>query len=441
MFGNYSQKLISFAILMILFSCDKEVLQDSGNDENTNTPSDSSDTVQNNCTGETTNIGETYFLFDPDQTSKANRVVEEGDDRSNAFIQHDGGFVCTGTFNETSRFAGDGNLALYALDENLDLKWMFKKEKGEFYDVIATSDNHYVAVGRLEDKDVSTIYVVKTTEEGELTWQFEVNTGVDNDLGGYASTIIENPVEDGYLVFGKAVSGSDLFGFGNDSFILCLNSQGEQKWVKSIGNSAVPIDVIQTNEGNFILIQYDVDIIVSEITSAGQVIASKKFGSSKNDRANHILSLQDGNFLITGTTWGDDQDVSDNTGNSDAWLLVIDKHLNLVKEQTLGGYGYQSGVETFQRKNGTLFMYGNTSNSDFFIDSSWNDEWFVSLDSELCILNWYTSGLYSDRKASDLLYFEDENKVARFHDTNSEIYNNRPQMFYDHYIIWRYLKP
>lgn len=427
--------------MILLLSCTEESIDDELTIENdTENNIDNIEDKITECTGDTSDINETYFLFDIDQPYKYNRLIEEGDDRGNKFIHHEGNYIFTGTFNETYRYEKDGNLALYSLNEELELNWMFPKTKGEFYDVIHTSDNHYVAVGRKGDKDISEIYVVKINLNGELIWEYKVDSIEEINFGAFATTIIENPIQNGYLIFGKTKFNSNLFEFGDKSFILNLNSQGEQTWVKSLNNTAEPTDVILANNGNLLVLQNDVDIRISEMSPDGEIINSNSFGSSDTDKGNHVLELKNGNYLITGTTWGDDLDVSDNTGNSDAWLLTIDSNLNLIQEQTLGGWGYQSGVKTVERSDGTYFMYGNTSNSDFIVDPGWNQEWYLELSSDFCILNWYKGGLYSDKRARDMIYFENENRIARFYETNSAIYSNNPQEFYDQRIVWIHFK-
>lgn len=423
--------ILKFFVSLFFFSCSAtdDINEEDGivqNDEVV-TPPDNEDV---NCTGQQTGENETIIRFEPG-SGNSEFILEDNDDFSRKFIYNNGSFICTGTFNETS-FLGNGNTALYSVNEEFELNWMFPKKTGKFYDVIHTSDNHYVAAGRLGDNDFSKIYVVKVNLNGELVWEYFVDAEGDQNLGASATTVVESS-EGTYVIAGNVSVNSDIFGFGNKSFILSLNQEGVIQWSKPLGNGAEPADLIINSNDNFVAVLSSGEIFVNEVDFSGNLIKSNSFGSSDFDGVRDIIQLSDGNYVITGFTTGNDGDVNNNKGNADAWLLKLDSSFNLIKEQTLGGFGYQYGVATVERADKSLLMFGETSNSNIFVDSSWNNLWFVELTPDFCIIEWTSRGLVQDYNATDFIWLEDTQEVVVFASSDWN-WRSNTRKDYDHYI-------
>ncbi|WP_303316848.1 hypothetical protein Q4Q34_08570 [Flavivirga abyssicola] len=392
--------------------------------------------IEETCTGEMvshpTNTGynRNHKLFDADWLGSYLFEEGNGNDFAQKFIHNNGVFVCTGTFDETG-FSEDGNLALYALNQNFESLWTFPKQPGKFYDVIHASDNNYVAVGRIGNGDVSKIHAVKVNLSGELIWEYTVDTTDEMNLGAYATTIVESS-SGGYIVVGDAPYNSNLFGFGDKSFILSLSDTGEQQWAKPLSNAHEPLDMIMGNNGNFIVAFNSHDFTINEVGTDGEVLKEVSFGSSEWDRPNHILQLSDGNYIITGATKGSDGDVSENKnyGLAQIWAVKIDASLNLINEQPIGFFGSQIGINMAEMNDGNLLL---SAHSTIQYAQGEKTPIFIRLTKDLCIIDWDDSLGQDEYLLTDVIWLEDSKEAVTFshandrgniHDTTDDFYHH-----------------
>jgi len=85
-------------------------------------------------------------------------------------------------------------------------------------------------------------------------------------------------------------------------------------------------------EGNCYLVKTDRD---------GNELWNKEFGGTKWDQANYGVKIPEG-YLIGGRSSSSDEDVSQNLGSSDIWLMKVDEDANLLWEKSYGGSGIES---------------------------------------------------------------------------------------------------
>src|SRR6056297_1847596 len=111
------------------------------------------------------------------------------------------------------------------------------------YDIIETTDGHYVAVGQSfsDDGDVlnnygmSDVWVIKITKTGTILWNRHYG-GSDNDVG---RAIIQTD-DGGYVVAGYTKSTNEDVNSTqgkNDYWIFKLDANGNLKWESSFGGS------------------------------------------------------------------------------------------------------------------------------------------------------------------------------------------------------------
>ena len=322
-------------------------------------------------------------------------------------------------------------MALYAVDNDFEILWTFPEQPGEFYDVIHSSDNNYVAVGRIGDGDVSKIYVVKVSLNGDLIWEYTVETSNEQNLGAFATTIVESPNGE-YIIAGDAPYNSNLFDFGDKSFILSLNKTGQQQWVKPLSNVYVPLDMVVNNNGNFIVAYYSSDFTIDKVGTDGEILKEVSFGSSDWDRPNHILQLSNGNYIITGATRGNDGDVSENEnyGLSQIWVLKVDTNLNLIDEQPIGFFSDQNGKNMAEMDDGNLLL---SADSTIQYAQGERTPIFIRLTKDLCIVDWDDSLGHDDYSLTDAIWFEESKELVTFshendrgniYDTTDDFYHN-----------------
>ncbi|MEO9892737.1 hypothetical protein [Aurantibacter sp.] len=401
-------------LLILCISCTSESIDTEKTDENLNENPETADT---DCTGETEISGNyNHKLFDADFLNS--NIILEGndDDFSRKFIYNNGVFICTGTFDETN-FDENGNAALYAVDETFEPIWTFPEQPGEFYDVIHTSDDNYVAVGRKGNGDVSKIYVVKVNLDGELIWEYIVEVEDEINLGAYATAIVENSNGE-YIITGKTTYDSNIFSFGYKSFVLSLNTNGEHQWVKPLSNNAEPSYILINNNGNYLVtFRLSSDLVVDELSTNGELLKYNTFGSSDADGANHIHQQSDNSYLITGYTRGNDGDVSTSFGNTDIWVLKLDTDLNLIQERTYGGFGYQTGIYLTEIEDGSLILCGQGS-GNFIVEASNTAPIFLRINKDLCLIDWDESLQQDEYNLTDALWLDDRKEIVTFSNAN-----------------------
>jgi hypothetical protein len=195
-----------------------------------------------------------------------------------------------------------------------------------FFDVLQTADGGYVAAGLTSsnDGDVSGSHgdfdgwVLKVDGNGNKLWQTALGSAFTDQF--YAIT---TSPDGGYVV-----AGDNRFTDGNttgktlyDVWVVKLNANGNQVW-------------------------------------------SKSFGSTKDDLAYNIINTADGGYLVSGSTFGKDGDVSANHGDEDIWLLKIDGNGNKVWERSFGGSAFDEMGYVALAADGGYFLVGTTHSND-----------------------------------------------------------------------------
>lgn len=107
-------------------------------------------------------------------------------------------------------------------------------------------------------------------------------------------------------------------------------------------------------------------LILSGINSIGQLQIDwqQSYGGSEDDISQAMLKLQDG-YLVIGSTYSTDGQVSYNHGNWDIWIIRIDSLGNTLWEKTLGGSDVDFAWSAFQQVGSTdIFVMGASASTD-----------------------------------------------------------------------------
>ena len=277
--------------------------------------------------------------------------------------------------------------------------------------IIQTQDGGYAVLGFSfsDGGDVTTnaglqdIWLAKLDSNGNISWQKSFGF-----QGADSGTSIIQTNDQGYLISGildVTASGGEgntsrhlAKHAGGDYWVLKLDSSGDLEWSRYFGGNFTdtPEGIVQTNDNGFIVVggsdSDDTDISdnigsydfwVVRISSTGDLVWEKSFGGSEIDEASAIVKTDDGNFLIAGDTRSIDNDVSNNKGAADLWLIKISPQGDLIWEKTIGGTSFDAARSIIKSQNNGFFLAGSSRSNDNDVaeNKGQNDAWVLKVDN------------------------------------------------------------
>ncbi|MEQ6168572.1 DUF4493 domain-containing protein [Ekhidna sp. MALMAid0563] len=221
--------------------------------------------------------------------------------------------------------------------------------------VETTLDGGYILVGNNSNSQTS--WVAKIDQSGNLLW----DESFDIKIGGVAQRSVDFRINANNEIY---IPGSKRELSEYKPYVLKLNEHGDLIWEKVF----TELDIIEftelelTDDGGFIATGGD-DFHFAKIDASGNVEWQTSYGGTSNDQ---VLSLIKGNggYYASGISGSDDGDVSNQKGQSDAWIVKIDDFGNLVWEKTLGGTEFDILTDLSLSSNGDLLMTGITFSTD-----------------------------------------------------------------------------
>jgi len=278
-----------------------------------------------------------------------------------------------------------------------------KDDGGSF--IQQTSDGGYVAIGstRSTDGDVpsglhglSDIWVIKTDELGNIQWQKLL--GGNSFEEGFS---IQQTSDGGYIFAGSTLSNNgDVSGNhgGWDCWVVKLSPTGTILWQRALGGSLEDraYSLTLTTDGGCIMAGYSAsndgdvsgnhgsfDYWVVKLSDAGILEWQKTYGGTGDDEAYCIIQTNDGGYAVMGATFSNDDDVSDNNGTIDFWMLKIDNAGAIEWQRALGGSGADDGRLVIQTSDGGYLVGGRegSGNGQVVGDYDRTDFWIVKLSA------------------------------------------------------------
>ncbi|WP_418638631.1 hypothetical protein [Winogradskyella sp.] len=295
-----------------------------------------------------------------------------------------------------------------------DLQWQktfggSADERGS--SIIQTQDGGYAILGFSFSNDgdlnnnsgLQDYWLAKLDANGNLSWQKSFGfQGTDSGI----SVIQTN--DQGYLLTGILdVTASGGEGntsrntnrhAGGDYWAIKLNTTGTIEWSQYFGGNFTdtPNDVIQTEDNGFVIVgssdSDDTDISnnigtydfwIVKISAVGNLAWEKSFGGTQIDEARAITSTNDGNYLIAGDTRSYDNDISNNKGAADLWLIKISPEGNLLWEKTIGGSSFDVARSIVKSQNNGFILAGSSRSNDLDVSENkgQNDAWILKVDN------------------------------------------------------------
>jgi hypothetical protein len=279
------------------------------------------------------------------------------------FPTSDGGYIINGeTWSNTSGDVTDGTNGqgdVWILKINSDGTKQWDKtyggsERDWGYFIQQTSDGGFVVSSRSKssDGDITDMnrgdwdfWIIKLSGDGIKQW--------DKTYGGSefeGVTLMQQTSDGGYIVIGSTYSSNgdgdvtDVNNGQGDAWILKLNSDGIKQWDKTYGGSGFEEinSIFQTSDGGYIIAgkttsSSDGDVTdvnnggydawILKLNSDGIKQWDKTYGGNNNDEATYALQTSDSGYIIAGYTYSssDGDIVDENNGNSDFWILKLNR--------------------------------------------------------------------------------------------------------------------
>lgn len=274
-----------------------------------------------------------------------------GSDQSfDAFQTRDGGYFLTG-FLDVTASGGLGN------------------------DIASTIGDEESRSGNIHG--VGEYWGIKLNANGDKEWRRYFG-GTNNDRSYDALETADG----GFLMVGSSESDDyDIIDSKGsyDFWAVRLNSEGDKLWTKSFGGSEIDIGfaVTHSGDGNYILagdsrsIDKDVtnplgnaDTWIVKFNDSGDLIWQKTYGGSQFESGRSIYPMQNGNYLVSGSTRSNDGNVTENKGQNDAWVIIINEQGNLEFQISSGGSNLDFANHASEMVDGKIVAVGNTESND-----------------------------------------------------------------------------
>lgn len=309
------------------------------------------------------------------------------------------GYVIAAYTTSNSGDITDGNNGLedvwvLKIDENGNKLWdkTFGGSNSDFpADMIQTLDGNYMFSGFTYSSDgdvtdgnngLADIWVVKLDPSGHKLWD-KTFGGSGGELGYQLLQRSETKI----VVVGYTESSNGDITDGNnggwDGLFFIFDNDGNKLLDKTYGGSqneniytvnlasagyvlngitsSSDGDVTDGNNGNG-------DVWILRVDSSGSKLSDKTYGSSKGEWCVASLTLDNGNYLFGGQTYGNNGDVTDgNNGITDAWIIKV----SLICEED-HSVAKLSSITEVSSNEGLVKFYPNpfTSELNISLDAS-----------------------------------------------------------------------
>lgn len=325
------------------------------------------------------------------------------DDRGQSLVQTiDGGFALTGYAmsddGDGSNNEGFHDNWILKLDTQGNIEW--EKSFGfsghdHSYDILQTDDGGYYFVGFLDITSaradgntekrgsltrhgVGEFWGTKIDDKGDLQWRGYFG-GSNNDR---AHSVVRSN-DGGYVMAG--FTESEDFDISNtrgsyDFWVVKNDKNGNLLWEHSFGGSGIEIsqDIANTADGGYVITgntfsndtdvsnnKGESDIWLIKIDDEGNLVWQKTFGGTAFDAAESVSPSKDGGFILIGNSKSSDKDANANAGENDIWLIKTDADGNMVWQKTFGGTNLDYGFDAIETDDNAILLVGETTSTDF----------------------------------------------------------------------------
>lgn len=236
------------------------------------------------------------------------------------------------------------------------------------------------------------VWVVKLTTDGTMQWSRNYG-GSNNDMIGEIAIRANG---DFIFVATTESNNGDVTGYrgGKDYWVVTLFSTGQIQWQKAIGGTGNDIAnaVIQNSNGDYLITGtsnsnnsdingniggYDIWSVM--LNTGGDIVWTRNYGGSGDETGVAIRSTVTSEYVIVGNSTSTNGDLTNNNGNTDAWIFQITSTSELQWQKSLGGSGADGFLGVCYTKDKGLCAVGYSSNAtdDVTTNKGATDSWIV----------------------------------------------------------------
>ena len=311
---------------------------------------------------------------------------------------NDGGFIAVGvSYSDDEDMTGVSKSACDAIIvkyNSVGTKVWAKSFGGTgcdyFYDVTATSDGGFIAVGYSdsydddmeERSDYGYAVITKFNGSGDVIWANVFGGNGGEEFYGVTAT-----TDGGAVVVGNSYSDDeDMAGLdkgGGTAIIVRYDSNGGIVWKKSFGGTGYDIfnNVTATSDGGFIAVGYassgdgdmgtitrnSDDAIIVKYNNSGTVQWKKSFGGNDaSDEFFDVTVADDGRIIAVGYGYSTNQEMwnlSNNDGSGAAVIVEYDSTGNILRKKGFGGSSWEEFTGVAMNANGIVTV-GSSNSGD-----------------------------------------------------------------------------
>jgi hypothetical protein len=182
-----------------------------------------------------------------------------------------------------------------------------------------------------------------------------------------------------------------------DFWIVKIDTEGTLIWEKSFGGSEIDIAyaIARSTDGNYVIVgdvrstdgdisnaYGNADLWVIKIDANGTLLWENSFGGSGFDTARGVEASLDGGILVSGATRSSDNNISQNFGQNDFWIIKLSASGNLIWEKSFGGSGIDFSYDILQTSDNKIIAVGSSDSIDNQVENNHGsfDAWLVKLE-------------------------------------------------------------
>lgn len=124
------------------------------------------------------------------------------------------------------------------------------------------------------------------------------------------------------------------------------------------------------------------DVFLTKVDADGNYLWKKNIGGNNDDAALNIINSNDGGIILLSRSKSNTNSFTVNRGNNDLWVTKLDINGNMIWNNAIAGSGDESNVQIIPVTNGYI-MAVNTNSNDFDFShagSTGKDVWIIRLN-------------------------------------------------------------